>query len=231
MLTDTQFEYVKEQDHGSGLCEHCGQVIKIYRYSLNKTLADFLWRMANRASETGNQKVDISTLGMAYSQRTQVTKMRLHGLIARVKNDEGTQEPNHWLITTKGYEWLRGGAIAEKVVVFNNQVIGHDGREVTIKDVTGVTLPATEAMEGEGITEPEAKAYTDLRKPRKGVHLTAVWRGSFGGLIKGQTYQLELKRLQIGQPVVMLKPFSSVYRDIAAFEKEWQIIKQEQKDV
>lgn len=230
MLTNDQVEQLKYiADHNDGRCDRCARPINIYRYKLNSTMALFLRRMAKAVSDTGQNDVDLSTIGLAYSMRTQVSKLRQHGLIARVKNETGAQVPGHWLVTRKGWDWLRGIAQPAKVVVFENQVLGHEGGVLTINEVLGeVPQPKGEA---EAITEEEAQVYGQLREnPYKRVSQTALYRGGYNSkLVKGTEYEIVLGKMQLGKPVLVdVEGVTDLsYRDIAAFQKEWKIIKKE----
>ncbi len=217
----------KEAEHNNGRCSKCNQTIKIYRYKINKTHASFLKAMANAVRDTGVNDVDISTIGIAYSTRTQVSKIRQHGLIARIKNAEGKQIPRRWLITHKGWEFLNGQAIPEKVIIYNNQVLGHDGADVTIYKVLSERFDPQEPIYAETpVSEPEARTYSEVRQPKKRMEIQAVYkgRGYDTGYQAGQQYDLVLDRLQLGKPVKVLAPHAREYRDIAAFQKDWRAL-------
>lgn len=205
----------------NGRCDRCGRVIKIYRYKLNATMANFLRRMAEEVKTTDNNDVDIAAIGLTYSQRSQVSKLRLHGLIARVKGENGKQVPGHWLITKKGWDWVsRGVAIASKVVVFENQVLGHDEETITIQEALGEPGLPQETP----ISEPEAQTYSQVRGPLLNHAFMAVYQGQRAGRLEpGEQYEIEIEKLQVGKPVVMARPETRTYRDIAAFQKDWKI--------
>lgn len=211
-------------DNG-GRCITCSQTIKIYRYKVNKSHAVFLRAMAAKVEDSGKNDVDISTIRLSYSVRTQVTKMRLHGLIARVKDDNGAQKPRRWLITHKGWSFLDQDTIKEKVVVYNNQVLGHEGNLVSIWTVLGEpAVPQTEHIEQEPVTEKESKVYSDVRMAKKTYEVRALFKNkNTGGKFKaGGYYDLTIGNLQMGKPVNILKPHKMSYPDIAAFQRDWQ---------
>src|SRR5687767_1802194 len=109
MLNNQEIEQLEKMAEANrGHCSTCGQTIKIYRYNINKVLTNLLKAMAASVKDSGVNDVDMSTLDVKYSVRTQVTKLRLHGLIARKRNDEGVQIARHWLITKKGWHYLNG---------------------------------------------------------------------------------------------------------------------------
>lgn len=70
-------------------------------------------------------------------QYTQQTKLRFHGLIANVKDENGVHT-GQWLITSRAADFLRGDiAIPERVQTMNNKVIGHEDHNVTVREVYG----------------------------------------------------------------------------------------------
>lgn len=216
----------KIADSNDGHCDRCGQTIKIYRYKVSRSHAVFLRAMAEAVSASGKNDTDIGTIGIAYSVRTQVTKIRQHGLIARVKNAAGAQIPRHWLITSKGWKFLNGEPIPSKVVVFNNQVLGHDGGMVNIYATLGEKRdPEAKQYEEAPVSPAEARTFSDVRQPTLAFSQRATFRGhSYGltGVYKpGASYELVLERLQVGKPVKITAPHEREYPDIAAFQKDW----------
>lgn len=232
MITiDEIAELEKVAELNDGHCDRCHQTIKIYGYNIGRSHAVFLRAMAQKVAETGVNNVDISTIGLAYSVRSQVTKLRFHGLIARIKNDEGAQVARHWLITHKGYDFLNGNKIDEKVLVYNNQVLGHAGRQVNIYTILGEAFDPNEPLYEELPVSPaEAKAYDDLRTNSLPVIYSAVYRGSkYGTLVVGNVYTLALSKLQVGKPIfVTIKEIHMTeprkYKDIAEFQKDWKVV-------
>lgn len=222
-----------EAEQNNGLCTHCHQVIKIYRYGISDSMMRVLRAMADRTNEqlrianiSKNREVDADTLDLKHSERTQLTKMRFHGLVAKVKVD-GVQKPRHWVITTKGWDFLGFKPIPAKVLVFNNQVLGHDGGVVTIDRIYG----GAGEFEAQAVTEPEARAYSDVRTEKRQIEYQAEYRGYRQGILEpGRIYKLLVGRLQIGNPITaevwdsLNNRYQFEYRDIASFQKTWKII-------
>lgn len=70
----------------------------------------------------------------AYHQLSNTTKLRFHGLIAKVKDENGNHKKGHWLITKRGGEFLRGEIeLPEFAETQKNQVVGHSGNMVDIR--------------------------------------------------------------------------------------------------
>lgn len=223
----TELEKVAELNDGH--CDRCGQTIKIYRYRLNKTHTRFMRAMADEARNIGVNDIDVGTLGLAYSVRTQNTKLRLHGLIARVKNGEGKQIPRRWLITHKGYDFLTGKDVPAKVVVFNNQVLGHDNEVTNIYRIMGERFdPEAPTYSETPVSQPEARTYQDVRTPQKNLVIQAIFKGrDINGRFKvSRTYELTIKRMEMGKPIEVVavdgEPVEHSYKDIAAFQKNWK---------
>lgn len=208
-----------------GRCETCTQPIKIYRYPVNKTAAIFMQAMAAAVKVTGINDVDISTLGLGYSVRSQVTKIRQHGLVARVKDENGAQLPSRWLVTNKGWDFVNGKPIWSRVIVFNNQVLGHDDNLVTIHGILGEKVdPNDPIFTATAVSSSEAHTYGNLRQPKRHMQVTAIWRGHIGIVLEpGKLYDLEIDRLSLGQPIaVKVAGIGMNYKDIAAFQKDWK---------
>lgn len=214
-----------EAEQNDGRCSHCTQTIKIYRYTVNKTVAAFMRAIADEASKTGVNDVDISTIGIPYSTRTQVSKIRQHGLIARVKDERNVQIPSRWLVTTKGWNFVNGRDIPARVVVFNNQVLGHDGGTVTIHSVMGERRdPNAPLYIQTPVSEAEARTYNNVRTPLKRFKIHAKFKGYGSGLKQGSIHELEIERMVVGQPIKLLEPIQSTYKDIARFQNDWEVV-------
>ncbi len=231
LSTEQRTELEKLAAENSGQCPTCSHAIKFYHYKLNKIHAIFLRAMAAEVRNTDVNDVDISTIGLAYSVRSQVTKMRQHGLIARIKNADGSQVARHWLITSKGWQFLNGHPVPSRVTIYNNQVLGHGGDTVHIKELLGEVFDPDEPIYNETpISTPEARTYENVRQPVKYMLVKAVFKGrDIAGKFKvSQTYELQIKRLQIGKPVELVgidgQPYSRGYDDIHRFYKDWKIV-------
>lgn len=216
-----------------GRCTHCDQTLKIYRYGISESMVRVLREMARRTNlqldggDKAGRVIDVdATLNLKHSERTQLTKMRFHGLVAKVKED-GRQIPRHWIITTKGWSFLGNEPVPAKVLVYNNQVLGHDGGMTQIKRIAG----GNGEYEAKPINEAESRTYAHIREPQRQTIVTAEWLGNTAGqLIKGDIYTLLIDRLQIGKPVTItikeiLQTEPIKYNDVAAFGRSWKVVK------
>lgn len=219
MWTDEEVkELLMVASENNGKCDRCQRKISIYRYPINKQAAEVLRAMREEVERVGANEVNFSKLNLPYRLESQRTKMRLHGLIARVQKD-GRKIRNTWLITTKGADFLSGEPIDKTVVVFDNQLLGHEGEKITVHSLNDDAGYAEEPIETK-----QAEVYSDLRTPKRQLEYYAVYRGyDTDKLKRGVGYNIKIDRLQVGHQVVLTEPISATYPDIAAFTKSWSI--------
>jgi len=191
-------ELIRVAAANDGHCDRCLRVIKVYKYQISKTMAKIMREMAKATKATGERAIDMETLDLTHTERSQLSKMRQHGLIVQPKDDRGIKKPRHWLITTKGWQFLRGEDIPAKVVVFDNQVLGHEGGTTDIRRL----LDDPGFYEADPLSTAEAAAYHDVRTPVKMQEHRAEWRGYDSGVLKkGTVYKIEIERMQVGKPI------------------------------
>lgn len=225
-LTQVQVDdLLKVAAKNDGRCDRCHRIIKIYRYRVNAQLVTILRKMRDVVEQTGNNMVNFNVLDIPYRLGTQRTKLRLHGLIAKVKGQDGAPVANTWLLTKKAGDFLRGMPIPEKVVVFDNQVLGHDDKLITIHQVMQES-----GHEEKPISTAEAGVYSNVREPQKYQVHTAL------NTKNGQKYEIQIGRLQVGKPVTItgirqlgtdeqvMHQTKIPYPDIAAFARTWKIL-------
>ena len=226
--TDEQIKAIREvADKNNGHCDRCGRVIKIYSYKVNAVHARTLRSIADYTKATGERAVNLNKLDddIAYSAATQRTKLRLHGLIAKYKED-GVHKASHWVITKKGWSFLAGESIQEKVIVFDNQVLGHSLETTTINRLTGDDV----VYEDISITPAEAEVLHDVRTPKRQTVYQAIYKGNSSGFDGNTVYTVRMDKLQIARPIHITTPFEYEYQDIAAFQREWQILREIKED-
>lgn len=218
-----------------GYCPCCGHKLAIYKYRANKSAAVMLRKIADRVKDSGVKQVNYDDIPVPHALHSQRSKLRQHGLIAKYK-ENGTHVANMWVITNKGWDWLTGKPIPAVVLVFDNQVLGHDGGEITISEALGENKKPNE-FEQAPITPDESKQYGSLRsEPKKAVRYNALFKGNSYGEhqpTKGQQYEIMIGKLQMGEPVVVDCPldtkipptvFHAEYKDVGSFQKNWQIV-------
>lgn len=227
LTLEQALELEREAEQNDGRCTHCHQTIKIYRYPISRTIKLVLKTIAKATTPDTGRAVDVDRdIAIEHSQRSQLSKMRQHGLIAQPE-DNGKKISRHWLITRKGWDFLRGEPVPAKVVVYNNQVLGHEGGTVTLDRIDR----EADDFEAAPITEAESRTFADVRVPKVKYKMQAEYLGfSFrdqttkADMKHGQYYDLVLERLQTGKPVVLLEPIEREYRDIAAFGRDWRAV-------
>ena len=216
----------KEAEANGGHCTNCEQTLKIYRYGISESMVRVLKAMAKATEPNTGRSIDVDKINLKHSERTQLTKMRFHGLVAKVKEDN-VQIPRHWLITRRGWQFLGNEQVPAKVIVYNNQVLGHDGGMTDIRRISG----ENGEYEAKPVTAAESRTYAHIREPQRQSILTAEWIGrTAGSLVQGQLYTLLIDRLQVGHPVsITIKEILQTepikYKDVAAFGKSWKVIK------
>lgn len=128
-------------------CEHCGASLKQYWHKITPGLVSALMKINQAVNIKKKNDIRIDRLpkeiALSHVERCNWQKLRLHGLIARVR-EYGEVKRGRWLITRKGYEFLQGHQIPERVKSFRNKVIGHSEELTTLSD----SLRGTPYFEG-----------------------------------------------------------------------------------
>ena len=146
-----------------GKCKCCGRVLNLYKYRIAPSMVYLLNDMARitqrriSVGQSNPRQVDLSDIDRPYSIKAQTTKLRLHGLIAKVKEGKN-QKRRTWIITKKGWVFLGGEPIWAQVIVFNNTVLGHTDELVTLSQVTG----RADDYIAEPILEEDSRQLVDL---------------------------------------------------------------------
>lgn len=128
---------------------------RIYWYRITPGLVDVLIILLDYVHEKGSNNFTWKEVRdrLKPFQYTQQTKLRLHALIAKIKDDNDTFT-GEWLITSRAAQFLRGDiTIPQKVQVRDNTVIGYDDINVSIRDVLG--------------RDPYLESKADFITPRK----------------------------------------------------------------
>lgn len=113
-----------------------------YWYKLTPGLLDVLFIMLQYVHEQDRNEFTIKEIRdrLKPFQYTQTTKLRFHGLIAKIKDEDGVHH-GKWLITRQAGAFLRNEIVLpQKVQTQSNLVIDHDDVNVSIRDVYGDDL-------------------------------------------------------------------------------------------
>lgn len=112
---------------------------RIYWYRITPGLIDVLLILLDYVHEKNSNNFTWKEVRdrLKPFQYTQQTKLRLHALIAKIK-DEDDKFTGEWLITSRAAQFLRGDiTIPQKVQVQSNTVIGYDDINVSVREVYG----------------------------------------------------------------------------------------------
>lgn len=119
-------------------CIRCTASTKRYWHKLTPGLVSALIKINKAVNLKRENDIRIdrlpADLKLTHEERCNWQKLRLHGLVARVKF-MGEVKRGRWCMTRKGYKFLSGKPIAERVLSFRNAVQGHSPEEVTISQV------------------------------------------------------------------------------------------------
>lgn len=113
-----------------------------YWYKLTPGLCDVLFIMVQYVHEQNRNEFTIKEIRhlLKTFQYTQTTKLRFHGLIAKIKDENGVHH-GKWLITRRAGDFMRNEIVLpQKVQTQNNLVIDYDDINVSIRDVYGDDL-------------------------------------------------------------------------------------------
>lgn len=115
----------------SECCPNCGAKTRIYKFSINRPLADVLSKMFHEFGQ--DVPVEIKTLGMTTSQWTNFQKLRYWGLISKANSDRG----GVWKVTNRGAAFVRNElAIPKFARMFRNELVEFQGPEIFERDIT-----------------------------------------------------------------------------------------------
>lgn len=119
-------------------CPTCHHTSTAYWHKLNPGLVKALIKLRAAVHQYQRNSIDIHhEMNLTTTEAMNWTKLRFHGLVAKVKVD-GQVQRGYWLLTSNGAAFLRGElAVPAKVKTLNNHVEDHDRIEVTVEDVMG----------------------------------------------------------------------------------------------
>lgn len=227
-----ELDYIQnlERDHKGG-CPTCYQKIKIYEHAPNSKHVEILRKMADRVKQTGEQEVNFHDIKGEFQEHSQRTKLRQHGLIAKVKKD-GVHVRNTWLITRKGWKFLAGGLIPKTVIVYNNTVLGHGEDMISVYDCEKNHTPSDLMYDMADLSPAESRQYMQVREGIKLKKYRAKFLGYTGNILAEEIIAVD--RLQFGKPVKVKIPrlpdWEQEYKDMAAFAKNWEIVEEVSDD-
>lgn len=118
------------------ICPHCGARMKEWWHSLTPGLVEILIKVLKSVKASGVNDYHLQVNGeLNNNEFSNFPKLRVHALVARVKDAAGNRVAAHWLITDRGGQFLRGElAVPHKVKTYRGKVIGHSEDLVKIHD-------------------------------------------------------------------------------------------------
>jgi hypothetical protein len=148
-------------------CPHCGQSLS-YELEIDKGTTEIVKGVARAIKEKGINSVHIAkeVLAKGYvtvNQRSNASRPKAHGLIAKVKG-----QPGNYSLTNKGLAFLKGEPVPRATIIQKatqhepSHVIGHSDATITIAEIDrGWTeywsANGYEIREGRVVTEPQIK--------------------------------------------------------------------------
>lgn len=121
----------------SKTCNKCGQKIKLaHKETLNKKLLQGLQAAARIVIETNRNDIDLHTLIDDYNIYNNFQKLRYFGLAYYLKDAKGQRVRGHWIITKRGWQFLRGEIkISKWVKVLENHITERSIDTVNVRDI------------------------------------------------------------------------------------------------
>lgn len=134
------------------VCPHCGAKMQAYWHKLTPGLVSALVKLRAGIDKSKvnhinpDKDLDGTPHELKKSERSNLSKLRVHGLIAKYK-EAGQHIKGEWLITRRGFAFLRGEeAVPSRVKTYRNKVVDHEERHIFISEVFG-SIPYFERLQ------------------------------------------------------------------------------------
>lgn len=123
---------------GDKVCRCCGASLVMPTHSLTRGLVDILLACAYVARQQNSYVIDTRDVELTYSQLCNLQKLRYFGLMVMLEKD-GVHVPRHWVITTRGWQFLaREVKVFKQMRTFRNRIVHWD--ELEQVDIPVVTI-------------------------------------------------------------------------------------------
>lgn len=125
-------------------CGNCGASMLMYEHSIDIMDAKLLLAMGEvvvKQSVIGTpfnvaNRVHVQSLKLTYAEKSRTTWCSKLGLIAKVKNAKGEHDRKAgWLITSRGFAFLRNEDVPKRVVVWRNEIQDRFPERTTIGEI------------------------------------------------------------------------------------------------
>jgi hypothetical protein len=134
-------QYLKDNIKKGVKCPCCGQFAKLYSRKINSGMVLFLIGLYRLSKRNGIQEfsndfvfkeMDLNVRSLDYSI------LKHFGLIQEsVNTDSGKKKSGNWIITEAGINFAEGKvSVAENVLIYNNKVIGFEGKNILISEIS-----------------------------------------------------------------------------------------------
>lgn len=159
-------EAISEPDE-NGKCLLCQANVVKYKSTINVVMTKALIKISRAVAIKAQHKpfteannIYVSRIPkdieLTHAEKTNLNFVRLHGLIAKVVED-GKVQRGRWLITKRGWAYLRGEAVPATLTHFRNHVISTEPETITLLGVMyeGKYSDTIETLQRELATLPE----------------------------------------------------------------------------
>ena len=133
--------------HKGGDCPVCGQFVKVYKRTINASMAAQLIRAQRRYGD--HESFHIKDLIEGEGGGADFAKLRYWNLIIEIKNDNPFKKNSgRWMVTEHGCAFVMGfRKITKYALIYNGRFLDFDGDEtVTIQDALGNKFNYRELM-------------------------------------------------------------------------------------
>lgn len=109
---------------------------KTYRYTLDDADIRALRKIHQYVLDQQTYEVDVRQAGLSYADRSRVTQLRFHGMLAKALTKEGKHKPSTWILTRRAAQFLKSECRVPKwVETCDNKLTGIKSEEyVSAKD-------------------------------------------------------------------------------------------------
>jgi len=159
-------------------CPNCNASMAIYNFSIDYLVATLVHEMGGQVKEKikkglpfhlANQVHVQSQIKASYAIKSRTTWAAKLGLIAKVVKRLPNGELTHdtkagWLITKRGYSFLRNEPVPKRVSVFRNEIREHQNEVITFQEA----INNGPAMKGEGYNPHD---WVDIENYAQGILL------------------------------------------------------------
>lgn len=134
-------------------CPCCNQIAKVYRRTINQTMARWLIALVRRYEMSPRYYSVAEDWSTKINRGTgDVAKLRYWGLIesdAFQTDDAGKRTSGRWRPTARGIAFANGQLfVLQYVLVYNSEPIGWEGGDVGIRDALGKRFNYDKLMAG-----------------------------------------------------------------------------------